>query len=185
MSSLVGLEISKISWKIHKFKGQCHEIFCFWFISWISFSQALIKQSGLFRIFSKIRGDIRSSICRRYRWYRWEFATGVVDTGGIFSAGIVDAGGKFATGTNNANETGGQICRRCRWYRWKICHRYQRAPWIANISANFRKKFEMVLMDYSGAGGNSVARSCQSFPASPAKKFGQFLKKYGPFSGLF
>jgi hypothetical protein len=31
----------------------------------------------------------------------------------------------------------------------------------------------------------SVARSCQSLPASPAKKFGQFLKKYGPFYGLF
>jgi hypothetical protein len=37
-------------------KGQCHEIFCLWFFSWI--------------------------ICRRYHWYRWQFATGVIDTGG-------------------------------------------------------------------------------------------------------
>jgi len=33
--------------------------------------------------------------------------------------------------------------------------------------------------------GGSVARSCWSFPASPAKKFGQFLKKCGPFYSLF
>jgi hypothetical protein len=54
-------------------KGQCHEIFDFRFSTWISFYQApdyIIP--GLFRIFSKIRVDIRSSRC----------TTGVVDTGG-------------------------------------------------------------------------------------------------------
>jgi hypothetical protein len=53
-------------------KGQCHEIFFFWFSSRISFPQALIIPLGPFRIFSKIREDIRSS----------RFAAGVVDTGG-------------------------------------------------------------------------------------------------------
>jgi hypothetical protein len=39
---------------------------------------------GLFRIFSKIRGDIRSSSC----------TTGVVHTGGKFApTGVVDTGG--------------------------------------------------------------------------------------------
>ncbi len=42
----------------------------------------------------------RWQTCRRCRWYRRQFATGVV-----------------ATGINNTNETGGKICRRCRWYR--------------------------------------------------------------------
>jgi hypothetical protein len=36
---------------------------------------------------------------------RWQFATGVVDTGGKFAAGIVDTGGKFATGINSTSET--------------------------------------------------------------------------------
>ncbi len=68
------------------------------------------------------------------------FATGVIDTGGKlnlppvsttlaklvakFAAGVADTGGKFAAGVV---DTGG-------------------APLLANISANFRKKFETVLM---------------------------------------
>jgi hypothetical protein len=39
---------------------------------------------GLFRIFSKIRGDIRSS----------RLTTGINDTGGKFATGIKDTGGK-------------------------------------------------------------------------------------------
>jgi hypothetical protein len=46
-----------------------------------------------------------------------KFAAGVVDTGGNFAAGVIDTGGKFATGVV---DTGG-------------------APFLANISANFRK----------------------------------------------
>ncbi len=53
-------------------KGQCHEIFCFWFFLEPVSPKPLIISLGLFRIFSKIRGDIRSS----------RFATGVNDTGG-------------------------------------------------------------------------------------------------------
>ncbi len=53
------------------------------------------------------------------------FATGVIaidinntsENGGKFAAGVVDTGGKFASGVV---DTGG-------------------APWLANISANFRK----------------------------------------------
>ncbi len=29
-------------------------------------------------------------------WYKWQFATRIVDTSGKFAAGIVDTGGKFA-----------------------------------------------------------------------------------------
>ncbi len=49
-----------------------------------------------------------------------KFATGVIDTGGNFAAGVVDTGGKFATGVV---DTGG-------------------APWLTNISANFRKNLK-------------------------------------------
>ncbi len=50
-----------------------------------------------------------------------KFATGVVDTGGKFAASVVVTGGKFATGVV---DTGG-------------------APWLANISANFRKNSKL------------------------------------------
>ncbi len=175
----VGSKILLPPYYVH-LKGQCHEIFRFWFFSSISFPQPQSIPLGLFRIFSKICGDIRSSRlttgvvdtggkwekssirkiliillghlwivelthiyifafkftlmylqpeinpivsnrCQRHRrqiWYRWQFATGVVDTGSKFAAGIVDTGGKFATGINNTSETGGKICHRCRWYRW-------------------------------------------------------------------
>ena len=43
---------------------------------------------GPFRIFSKIRGDTRSS----------RLTTGVSDTGGKFASGVNDTGGKIATG---------------------------------------------------------------------------------------
>ena len=60
-----------------------------------------------------------------------------------------------------------QICRRYRWHRWQICHRCQQhkgnwwqnlppvstAPWLANISSNFCKKFEVTLLLFLGAGG--------------------------------
>ncbi len=66
----------------------------------------------------------RWQICRRYRWHLTtqaklleKFAPGVVDTVGKFDAGAVDTGGKFATGVV---DTGG-------------------TPWLANISANFQK----------------------------------------------
>ncbi len=53
-------------------KGQCHEIFCFWFFSLIGFPQAPEYSIKTVSNFSKIRGDIRIS----------RFATGVNDTGG-------------------------------------------------------------------------------------------------------
>ncbi len=63
-----------------------------------------------FRIFSKIRGDIRDvkvhhqcqhnntwetggKICRRCRWYQRQFSAVVVDTGGKFVTGVIDNGG--------------------------------------------------------------------------------------------
>jgi hypothetical protein len=53
-------------------KGQCHEIFDFCFFHESVSPQPLSIPIGPFRIFSKIRGGIRSSRC----------TTGVADTGG-------------------------------------------------------------------------------------------------------
>ncbi len=44
-------------------KGQCHEIFCFWFFHESVSPQPQSIPLRLFQIFSKIRGDIRKSRC--------------------------------------------------------------------------------------------------------------------------
>ncbi len=105
-------------------KGQCHEIFCFWFFFMNQFPpQPQSIPVGPFQIFSKNRGDILKSrcttgindnggvllipvanlppestipvsICHRYRWLRWQIATGINDTCGKFATGVVDTGGK-------------------------------------------------------------------------------------------
>ncbi len=70
----------------------------------------------------------------------------------------IEAGGKFAAGVI---DTG-------------------RAPWLVNISANFWKKFEMVLMEYSGAGGETDSWKNQKQKISqhcPIKNFGSAGEK--------
>ena len=150
-------------------KGQCHEIFCFWFFSWISFPPAPeypIRTVSNF--FENSRRYSQVKVHHRYQRHRWQichrcqrhrrqtlppvwlvlltpvanlppvsktpaanlppvsttlakmvekFAIGVADTGGKFATSVVDTGGNFAT---SVVDTGG-------------------APWLTNISANFRK----------------------------------------------
>ncbi len=111
-----------------------------------------------------LQPDIVPIICCRRCWYRWQFATGVIDTVG-----------KFATGINNTSEIGGKICRRRRWHRWQICRRCQRyrqqfcrrCRWYRRCTLNcdylreFSKKFETVLMQYSGAGEKLIHQKNQ------------------------
>ncbi len=85
--------------------------------------------------------DIVSIICRRCRWHEWQYRWQIV-------AGIVDTGGKFATSINNTSENGGKIRRWCRWYRW--------CTMTCEYLREFSKKFETVLMGYSGAGGKLI-----------------------------
>jgi hypothetical protein len=62
----------------------------------------------------------------------YKFAAGVADTGGKFATGVVDNGGNFAAGVVG---TGG-------------------APWLANISANFRKNLKQSKRNTLGWGVN-------------------------------
>ncbi len=122
-------------------KGQCHEIFCFRFFSWITFPQAPDNNNRIIsnffknsRRYSQVKVHHRCQrhrwqICHRCQWHRWQISAGINVTGGKFATGIND--------TTGVVDTGGK-------------------PWAANISANFRKKFETVLMEYSGAGGKLI-----------------------------
>jgi hypothetical protein len=71
-------------------KRQCHEIFASGFFHESVSPQPRSIPLGPFKIFSKIRGEIRKSRC----------TTGINDNGGKIVTGINDIGGKFATGIN-------------------------------------------------------------------------------------
>ncbi len=96
------------------------------------------------------------------------------------AAGVVDTGGKFAAGINNTSKTGGKICRQCCWYQCKF------AAGVVDTGGNFAigvietgatgvadtltceylrefsKKFETVLMGYSGAGGKLIHKKLEA-----------------------
>ncbi len=68
-----------------------------------------------------------------------KFAAGVIDTGGKFAAGVVDTGGK---------------CHRCHWHRlFHRCRWHQWCTLTCEYLREFSKKFEMILMLFSGAWG--------------------------------
>jgi hypothetical protein len=88
-------------------KGQCHEIFCFWFFFHESVSpQPQSIPLGPFQKFTEIfacQGAPSVSTAPAAN-FATSFAS-VVDTGGKFATGVNDIGGKFATGVN---DTGGK-----------------------------------------------------------------------------
>ncbi len=127
----------------------------------------------------------RWQICHQcqqiFRWCqrrRWQIAIGINNTGGKFATGVIDAGGKYWEQYQAADTwkwtwrqkfiykfpllpKGDQtkllkfywlkifsICHRCRWHRWQILS--------CEYLREFSKKFEMVLMEYSGAGGKLI-----------------------------
>ncbi len=54
-------------------KGQCHEIFCFWFFSWISFPPAPEYSNKTVSIFfENSRRYSQLKVCHRCCWHRWQ-----------------------------------------------------------------------------------------------------------------
>ena len=104
------------------------------------------------------------------------FATGVIDTGGKFAAGVVDTGGKLPpvsltpaanlppvslTPVANLPPVSTTLAKLVAKFAAGIVDTGG-APRLANISANFRKKFETVRMGYSGAGGKLIHKKTRN-----------------------
>ncbi len=54
-------------------KGQCHEIFCFWFFSWISFPQASdYTLRAVSNFFENSRRYSQLKVCHRCQRHRWQ-----------------------------------------------------------------------------------------------------------------
>ncbi len=126
---------------MNNLKGQCHEIFCFRFFSWITFPQAPENNTRVISNFFKNSGRY----CHRCQWHWWQIAAGNNDTGGKFATGMNDTSSKFCH----------QFCLCC-WHRWQIFHRCHWHRW------QISKKFETVLLEYSGAGGNWFMKRTRS-----------------------
>ena len=121
-------------------KGQCHEIFDFCFFSWISFPQAPEYTNRAVSIFFEYsRRYSQLKVHHRCRWHRWQIC-------------------------RRCCWYRRQFCRRCRWHRWQICHRCRWYRWCTltcDYLREFSKKFETVLMQYSGAGGKLIHQKNQ------------------------
>ncbi len=155
-------------------KGQCHEIFCFWFFSWISFPQApeyTIRAVSIFfensRRYSQLNVDHR---CQRHRWqnchrcqwyrrqicrlcqrHRWQ-------TIGLISGCRylkVNLNAKMYTCVNST-------IQRCpnKIIKNFLIEDFSQLPPVSTLSCEylreFSKNFETVLMGYSGAGGKLI-----------------------------
>ncbi len=88
-------------------------------------------------------------------WYCSHYLPPVIDNGGKFSAGVVNTGGKLPpVSLTPVSATLAKLVAklaagsRCRWYRW--------CTLTCEYLLEFSKKFELVLMGYSGAGGKLI-----------------------------
>ncbi len=123
-------------------KGQCHEIFCFWFFSWISFPQApeytIRAVSNFFensRRYSQLKVDHRYQrhrwrICHRYQWHRWQIChryqrhrrqilSPVLLVLLIPAANLPPVSTAPAANCHRYQWHRRQICHRCHWHRWQ------------------------------------------------------------------
>ncbi len=124
-------------------KGQCHEIFCFWFFLWISFPPApeypIRTVSNFFensRRYSQVKVHLR---CQRHRW---QIAAGINDNLPPVST---TPAANFATSSPCAVDTG------CQRYRRQICLRCQRRRWqIATGINDTGGKFAAGVVDTGG-----------------------------------
>ncbi len=126
-------------------KGQCHEIFCFWFFSWISFPQAsdyTIRTVSNF--FENSRRYSQLKVCHRCQRHRWQMEktfkqknfNNFVWTpwGSRVNINInfclqvhfkVSAAWYCCHYLPPVSLIPAAICHRRRWHRWQICRRHR------------------------------------------------------------
>ncbi len=79
----------------------------------------------------------------------WEFAAGVVDTGGNLPPASLSPVSLIPAA----------ICHQCHWHWWQICRRCRWHRWCTltcEYLHEFSKKFEMTLVLFSGAWGKVI-----------------------------
>ncbi len=122
-------------------KGKCHEIFCFWFFSWISFPQApeyTIRAVSKFfensRIYSQLKVDHwyqrhRWQICHRYQWHPRQILPPILLVLLIPVANLPPVSTIPAANLPPVSTTPVANCHRYQRHRQQICQRCQRHRW--------------------------------------------------------
>ncbi len=139
--------------ELHTLKGQCHEIFCFWFFSWTSFPQAsdyTIKAVSNF--FENSRRYSHLKVCHRcQKTFKQKNFNNLVWTPlgsrvNIYVNFCLQVHFKVSAAwycchnlppvslipvaiCHRRRWHRWQICRRRRWHRWQICRRYRWHRW--------------------------------------------------------
>ncbi len=141
-------------------KGQCHEIFCFWFFSWISFPQAsdyTIRAVSNFFENSRRYSQLKvCHWCQRHRWqmektfkqknfnnFVWTPSNSGVN---IYINFCLQVHFKVSEAWYCCI-----ICHRCRWHRWQICRRCRWCRWqFATGVVDTGGKFAAGIVDTGG-----------------------------------
>ncbi len=128
-------------------KGQSHEIFCFWFFSWISFPPAPEYCIRTVSNFFASQGAPLVSITLTAN-FSTSFPS-VVDIGGKFATGVNDASGKFATGVNDTSGKQWEQLSNC--WQFKMTWRKKMYLYVnfTVLPKGFQKKYwEIILIFY-------------------------------------
>ncbi len=135
------LEIAQISF----LKGQCHEIFCFWFFSWGSFPQTSdYSIRAVLNFFENSRRYSQLKVCHRCQRHRWQMKKTFkqlnfnnfvwTPLGSRVNINInfclhvhfkVSAAWYCCHYLPPVSLIPVAICHRRRWHQWKICRRYR------------------------------------------------------------
>ncbi len=112
-------------------KGQCHEIFWFWFFSWISFPQAPEYTSrAVSNFFENSQRYSLLKVDYRYRWHRWQIwhrhqrhrRQILLPVSLVLLIPVANLPPVSTTPVANCfryQRHRQQICHRCRWHRWQ------------------------------------------------------------------
>ncbi len=144
-------------------KGQCHEIFCFWFFSWFSFPPApeySIKTVSNF--FENSRRYSRVKVHHRYQRHRWQIFSPFSLALLIPAANLPPVSMIPAANLPPVSTTPVANCHRYQRHRLQICHRYRWHRWqiMAIISDCRHLKVNLKAKIYIYV--NSTTQRCQN-----------------------
>jgi hypothetical protein len=138
-------------------KGQCHEIFCFCFFSRISFPQTPeYSIMAVSNFFQNLRRYSQLKVDHRYQRHRRQ-TMGLIS--GCRNLEVNLKAKMYMCVNSTIQRCPIKIIKKYLIEDFFICHRCQRHRWSTlscEYLREFSKKFETVLMGYSGAWGKLI-----------------------------
>ncbi len=126
------MHFERISEFLHTLKGQCHEIFCFLFFSWISFPPAPEYHiRTVLNFFENSRRYSQAKVPHRYQRHRCQIlppfslvllipVANMPPVSTIPVANLPPVSTTPVAICHRYQRRRRQICHRCQWHRWQI-----------------------------------------------------------------